>query len=108
MASDHPFNAVKPDNVIFLSHTLVWRLLDMGIVSEAGTHTAAKCTLRWAPPEVVIAMAEQRHITVQASHDMWAVRCPALPDCHLPLCITTLCLQEHTRQIVSCALSGCR
>ena len=39
----------------------------------AGTHTSPKCTPRWAPPEVVLAMLQHRYITVQPSHDMFAL-----------------------------------
>jgi serine/threonine protein kinase len=31
---------LKPDNVLFMTHSLSWRLLDLGIVGRSGAHEA--------------------------------------------------------------------
>ena len=51
-----------------------WRIVDFGIAAKAAEETRIECTLRYAPPEVALALdAGKRTITVDAAIDVWAL-----------------------------------
>jgi eukaryotic-like serine/threonine-protein kinase len=64
---------VKPDNAILLIQSTKWRLLDLGIVARAGERKWPQCTLAYAPPDIVCAAKEDRHVEITPAQDVWAL-----------------------------------
>lgn len=56
---------IKPDNLLFLTTSATWRLMDMGICMQTGTRAKAMCTPAYAPPEVVLAAWSKSEVDVQ-------------------------------------------
>ena len=59
--------------MLYLLQTTQWKLLDLGIAGTAGTLLPPRCTLAYAPPEVVSAAVAACRVTVHPSHDVWAL-----------------------------------
>ena len=64
---------IKPDNAILLIQSTKWRLLDLGIVARIGESKWPRCTLAYAPPDIVLAAKADRYVTISPAQDMWAL-----------------------------------
>ena len=64
---------IKPDNLLYLPGSAVWRLLDMGICAPVGLESPPCYTPAYAPPEVIRATRSGETVVVDASHDVWAL-----------------------------------
>ena len=64
---------IKPDNLLFLTTSAEWRLMDMGICAKAGDVSWPHCTPVYAPPEIVCAVWRDERVEVHPSHDTWSL-----------------------------------
>ena len=65
---------IKPQNVLWLQEASSWRVIDFGSTVRAGEVVAPEYTLRFAPPELAIALSKREKVfTAHESADIWAV-----------------------------------
>ena len=65
---------IKPPNVLWLQEANSWRLIDFGSTVRAGEVVTPEYTLRFAPPELAIALSKGEKVTAaHQSADVWAV-----------------------------------